>query len=440
MAARHRGGALVRSLPAVRLRDLPAVARVVPHAHDEIERTWSQHLEHASIWTNGDLSALDTETGRVLWSVRGNPAPGWRYHSPDGIIYWRSPGRDRVLWLDCASRRVGHIHTELRAGFCGTPCVDREGGMIYASSMDNKLCCLDLRTLRTRWTIRCGPYADIARDPGPGGGLFALRGGLARLDPRTGARRWSIRGARLRGGSQERHAAEERWDWSSVRRPLAVRRDRPHLYCAHCGTLSCVERESGALVWQTRPPARYRPPIHACPRGLCVERCDLDDDWGGVACLDPDTGEERWSRPIAQLGCCMALAPRGDVVYACSPDGYMLALCTENGEILWRLDGMCGNTERAALCGDRVFIASSWSGVVTAADTQTQSILWRTDLRRDITTGVLGPCANGLCVTVGTAENEMIGLRQDTGAVQWRRALAFQPTAMGVRVQTGTTR
>jgi alcohol dehydrogenase (cytochrome c) len=62
-----------------------------------------------------------------------------------------------------------------------------------------------------------------------------------------------------------------------------------------------------------------------------------EKDWGGVMALDPTTGKKMWDFKLNSGGLGNGLlATAGGVTFATTADGFMLALNSKTGKLLWK--------------------------------------------------------------------------------------------------------
>jgi alcohol dehydrogenase (cytochrome c) len=64
----------------------------------------------------------------------------------------------------------------------------------------------------------------------------------------------------------------------------------------------------------------------------------VDGQAGRVSALDPSTGETKWSFPLHSAPWAGTLATSGNLIFAGDEDGYLMALNSRTGKLLWRVN------------------------------------------------------------------------------------------------------
>ncbi|WP_030210635.1 PQQ-binding-like beta-propeller repeat protein [Streptomyces sp. NRRL S-87] len=204
------------------------------------------------------------------------------------------------------------------------------------------------------WTVPL--IADGAGDRTPlcsyGGGADAAvyctgaGGSAARLDPVTGAVRWTVKPSRKAARRDARVVVQ----WAPEPAGGLV-----HTVPAGSGRLEALDPRDGAVRWSA--PAPTAALLHA---GAARETVLLVGQDGDVTALDSATGGRRWSKRLGEVGSEWTAAPgaRGPVlVSTLSADGAsttVKAVSPRTGAVLWqrRVDGSLtpvGSTDRALL-------------------------------------------------------------------------------------------
>lgn len=104
---------------------------------------------------------------------------------------------------------------------------------------------------------------------------------------------------------------------------------------------------------------------HELPDGQVI-------DYSSIAALDAATGEVAWQIPEPHAGLAQgAVSVAGDVLYAGSLDGYMYAIDTATGQVLWETLGAGSSNAGPAIVDGRVYWGNGYerAGIGTAGRT-----------------------------------------------------------------------
>ena len=107
-------------------------------------------------------------------------------------------------------------------------------------------------------------------------------------------------------------------------------------YSRQTGLIYVPVQEVGATA--TRRRREFKESIPYWGAGVAV---DIEDFYGYVAAIDPNTGEEKWRWRNEYPMCASTLATAGGLVFQGTPTGQFVALDAETGEKLWEFQ--CGS-------------------------------------------------------------------------------------------------
>ncbi len=107
-------------------------------------------------------------------------------------------------------------------------------------------------------------------------------------------------------------------------------------YSRQTGLIYVPVQEVGATA--TRRRREFKESIPYWGAGVAV---DIEDFYGYVAAIDPNTGEEKWRWRNEYPMCASTLTTAGGLVFQGTPTGQFVALDAETGEKLW--ESQCGS-------------------------------------------------------------------------------------------------
>ncbi|MCX7645815.1 MAG: PQQ-like beta-propeller repeat protein [Rhodobacteraceae bacterium] len=147
--------------------------------------------------------AIRADNGRVEWTVQGTPTPSvmtggggpavtdrlaiFPFGSNELVAALREGGL-RVWGASVAGQRRGRVYATI-SDITGDPVVD--GGTVYAGNQSGRVAALDLETGERLWTATEGAYSPVWPE---GNSLYLIsdQAELVRLDAATGERIWGV--------------------------------------------------------------------------------------------------------------------------------------------------------------------------------------------------------------------------------------------------------
>ncbi|WP_436344432.1 outer membrane protein assembly factor BamB family protein [Natronorubrum sp. FCH18a] len=267
---------------------------------------------------DGDLYALDVESGEIVWRTRSDELDGAlaigsspAYHdgslyvvsefgSPStGTIWEIDPDTGDPLWSD--DRMWGQPHP--------SPTIDLEAGRMLAGSNDGVVYCWEFPSLEFAWEFQAEADGEERAD-----GAFR-------------------EGAQIKGtvAAHDGYGYVGSWD----------------------DNFYCLDLEDGALEWafETGRSIMSNPAVDVDED---VVYMGSDDEY--VYALDAKSGEELWSTDVngRVIG---ALTVTAETVLAGSYDSHLYALDKETGDRNWRVENRGRVTSAAVPVDGRIYYA-----------------------------------------------------------------------------------
>ncbi|ELZ17859.1 pyrrolo-quinoline quinone [Haloterrigena salina JCM 13891] len=269
---------------------------------------------------DGDLYALDTESGDIVWRTRsedgdldGPLAIGSSPAYHDGSLYLISeyaPPSSGALWeIDPETGDPTWSDDRIWGQAHPSPTIDLETGRILAGSNDGVVYCWEYPSLEFAWSFR----ADADGEEQAGG---AFR-----------------KGAQIKGtvAAHDGYGYVGSWD----------------------GNFYCLDLEDGTEEWsfETGKVIMSNPAVDT---DADVVYMGSDDDY--VYALDAKSGEELWSTDVGGrvIG---ALTVTAETVLAGSYDSHLYALDKETGDQRWRVQNRGRVTSAAVPVDGRIYYA-----------------------------------------------------------------------------------
>ncbi|MEO3874362.1 PQQ-binding-like beta-propeller repeat protein [Nonomuraea sp. B12E4] len=277
------------------------------------------------------VAAIDAATGRMWWNRDFDAGD---IVIKDGGVY-AGVGFTHVIALDAATgkrqwrfRVPGHLGNVVVAA--GTVYVSSQEG--HVGNEQGLLSALDARTGALRWRSRLGAanFTPAGYLTATGEAVFAVTGTkVSALDPATGKARWRARFGHI------------------IRYDPIVIADTVYLSDL-AGRTYALNTASGKKRWRLTTAGDSGLWSVAESRGkVYVGGRDLH-------ALDPETGQERWSRPLTAK-----VSVHEDTVFAQDESGTLHALDAATGASRWRFQTGSRFQSQPVVAGGLVYVGSS---------------------------------------------------------------------------------
>lgn len=197
------------------------------------------------------------------------------------------------------------------------------------------------------------------------------------------------------------------------------------------GNLAFGEDQQIERIWSADVGAgsNDRLPLNARPVVAAGKVFTLDTK-SKIRAFHNQTGKVLWEqsiRPASEKDPVISggIAYAGDVLYATSGFGEVLALNPDTGEIYWRTTISAGSRAAPTIYNGRVFVTGLNNNEI-ALSAKDGKILWEYEGVGE-TTGLLGaasPAADDKIVIPVFSSGDIVALRVENGAVEWSDSLA----------------
>lgn len=184
------------------------------------------------------------------------------------------------------------------------------------------------------------------------------------------------------------------------------------------GTLFCLDRHTGAVLWHFRIPERLVPLIHSSPASdgtLIVFGCDN----GSLYATSASDGRLIWSAKTR--GAVLASPSITDnAVFVGSQDSSFYAFEAATGKLLWSRPLGAKIFSSPAVRAGRIYAGTS-GGIFFCLDGKTGNVVWKFS-----TNTVLGaaPVVSGDIVYTGCMDRTLYAFDGETGTIAWKDTLA----------------
>lgn len=193
------------------------------------------------------------------------------------------------------------------------------------------------------------------------------------------------------------------------------------------GELVALSAANGEIAWRTKVEA----PFHAAPTVSAGRVYAVTNDSQLVA-VDAGTGAVQWTYEAiaepARILSASSPAVDGDAVIAPFASGELVALVAANGRALWseslsrsgRLTSLSAINDIAGrpVVEGGVVYAASHSGLMSAIDLRTGTVIWSRSFASTQTPWIAGEVLYAVSV-----DGELVALDRNTGGVYWVRQL-----------------
>lgn len=323
-----------------------------------------------------------------------------RAELPDGRSYLRSfpltvrrDGAPKPLWVTSLG---GAVQSKLV----------RNGDALYVSIMDGGLYCLDAQTGRIQWKFGTG--GAVFSTPAVADGIVYFGSAdhfVYAVDAATGALKWKTEtGGAVFGGA------------AVSRGVVCIASVDTKIYG--------LNALSGAVLWTVQGAGMYQ--SQAATNGNMFYVGGWDNMFRA---LEVSTGREVWKQ---KFGKSFYYAPAigsptatGGQAFVTSNDGFLHAMETETGKILWEVPGPSLGYSGPLLRNGRIFNASL-TGKVFSFDAKTGAKLWEAPTGSTIydSSCAWGETAQGGAVYVGSVNGVFSAINSLDGQLLWQYRLA----------------
>ena len=235
------------------------------------------------------------------------------------------------------------------------------------------LYCFDAQTGEERW--RVATDTSVKNQPVVAGDLcvaVSVAGQIHAADLATGSMRWQV----------TMPGYPDRWNYAS---PVA---DDRNVYVGTQQGLLSYRLEDGHCEWQT--PLAYDVFTWRCAAGpvLHGELVLFFQARRGIVAVSRETGELRWSRPVAEHGAFADKYPSPVVVdgllVSGGDSGHLIVLDAATGDIVWHKDVLEADYATTLAVHDRQIIAVTVDGLVQCFNLHTGRRQWQYGLGQDL--------------------------------------------------------
>lgn len=273
---------------------------------------WNAYLRKGDNLFSTSTVAIDVTTGKIQWHFQGTPNDHWDY---DGV--------NEFISFDYIDGKTGRT---VRAGAKA----DRNGHF-YVLDRTNGKCLRAMRFVEVNWTKGldkdCRP-TETLRPGDPGSGK---KGSAIKVKPSfLGGKNWM-----------------------------------PMAYSQRTGNFYVPSNEWSMDLWNE--PVTYKKGAAYLGAGFTI-RTIHDDFLGALKAIDPRTGAIKWERRNKAPLWGGVLTTGGGLVFYGTPEGHLMALDDETGDVLWKFQtgsGIVGSPVTWEMDGEQyVTVVSGWGGAV----------------------------------------------------------------------------
>ncbi|MDT8390102.1 MAG: PQQ-binding-like beta-propeller repeat protein [Lentisphaeria bacterium] len=196
------------------------------------------------------------------------------------------------------------------------------------------------------------------------------------------------------------------------------------------GDVFLLKKTTGDIMWKRSLNITVVAPLNTVLGGGEELVLVTDQATGAVHALRGDTGEQVWRGPERGRSDCPPAAAKGRVVSgSCLAALHVLAADNGKATADIELGQDCQIAAGAAMIDGQVVLGDR-SGAVTALDTKTGAVIWRTPL--DAGPVFTTPAVTPAHAAVTTENKRLVVLNTRTGKVMWEKKLALAPSAPAI--------
>ena len=406
----------------------------VEAASDVVEAAWTRlglDLANTRAADEATIGPDNVAELQPAWELTGiNGVSGTPIVADDVVYVGDWTGHVRALDAATGDERWAR---DLATNYIGGA-VALDESRVFVGTFDARTVALDRATGEPRWETQLGdhPQAVIFGSPivvdglvivgigsfevFAGGESPTFRGHVVALDAETGREAWRFW---VTAGDETEGPGVSIWSSPAIDRergvlyigtgqayapPAPPRSDALLALDVRTGSEVWAQQFTAGDAWTLANPTGLDADVGAAPNLFRVDGTDavgVGDKAGVYWALDRETGEELWSRPLTegglQGGVMASAAVDGDRVYVASnrasQDADLVALDTDTGAEVWRVDVGAHVTGPVTWANDVVFVADD-SGRIAGYAAEDGEMLW--------SHGVASPAAGGIAVVDGT--------------------------------------
>ena len=203
------------------------------------------------------------------------------------------------------------------------------------------------------------------------------------------------------------------------------------------GRVSCLDRQTGSLLWSSEPGGLITAPVAAGENSVYIATRNTSEDGaeagGSLRAVDKATGLTVWVRDYPRaLSSALQLGP--DHIYAGSADGAFYALDLKNGAVVWKVETQDVVRGRALVTTRAVYFGSD-DGALRVVEPDRGQLLWKYQTGGRI---IGQPAADDRVLYFGSADGYVYSLDLATGKLHWRArtgaAIEASPVIVGDRL------
>lgn len=289
------------------------------------------------IQSNGDVIALNTATGAVIWKYATNSAADLVWSSPatdSGKIYFGTPDGN----LYCLDASTGSIKWAFKTGgsIDSSPLI--KDGMVYFTSEDGRLYCLDSTTGLFYWKTQVLSSSGIFASVAYSNNLFYV----------------ACRDGMVYGITTYNENSSIRWA-TSIRLPVtsspAVSGNSLYLGSgaksfdngtSYAGKILCFNASGPSVFWSTQTSENNLEILYSSP-AIADGRLFIGSNAGNFYCLDASTGATLWSIQTGRQIVCSPAVTDGKVFFGCGGKGSIYCVSEYTGVVEWsyETEGRC---------------------------------------------------------------------------------------------------
>lgn len=220
--------------------------------------------------------------------------------------------------------------------------------------------------------------------------------------------------------------------------PLSPTIDDSRIYLPLTGgRVSCIERQTGALLWSSEPGGIITSPVASGENSIYIATRKTGEDGGeaggSLRAVDKATGLTVWATDYARA-LSSALEFSAGRIYAGGSDGSFYALDAKNGELIWTVEAQ-DVVSGHALVTERAIYFGSDDGVLRAVQPERGQLIWKYQTGGKI---VGQPVADDRALYFGSGDGYVYSLDLALGKLRWRSrtgaAVEASPVLVGDRL------